>query len=121
MIHPQSADRHPCVLPDMSSVVLNTEQQTFVDKILSNANGLHCLTGGPGSGKTFVTKYLLQTFIDTSVGILATAITGTAATVHSTFATPARRTYLTSLATESLTYAKLRLAKVVASMMTAKL
>ncbi|KAL0038301.1 hypothetical protein WJX77_001290 [Trebouxia sp. C0004] len=117
------------IIQDMSAVTLNVEQRAFVDNILHGATGLHLLTGGPGSGKTYVTKYLLETYLDTSVAFLATATTGTAATrmgigastVQTTFAILAKK--LTTLPIESLTYERLRSAKVIivdeASMLTA--
>lgn len=129
---PHSPAVHPTIMEDMSTVSLNAEQQAFVDKILSRAKGLHFLTGGPGSGKTYVTKYLLQTFINESVAFLATATTGAASTriglgattVHATFAIPAKKAWLTSLPPQSLTYDRLRSAKIIivdeASMLTAK-
>lgn len=106
---------------DISGVELNVDQRGFVDQMLVGAHGLHFLTGGPRSGKTFTIKYLLQSFANENVPFIACATTGAAATrigfgattMHDAFGIPPKNAYLRPLPLESPVYANLRAAKVI--------
>jgi hypothetical protein len=66
-------------------VVLNHEQlQTF--EALKNAKRLHLLSGTPGAGKSFLTKYLAHHLRKSEKTVQLTATTGAATTRLSTFA-----------------------------------
>lgn len=85
---------------------LTPDQQRAFDGITAQTSGLVMLTGGPGTGKSALTKMLLlnltqqgkQTLITASTGAAATRLTTYASTVHSAFALPYHaETFLTSL------------------------
>ena len=100
---------------------LNVEQQCFVDAMRGGAHGLHFLTGGPGCGKTFTIKYLLQSLVNDNIPFLACATTGSAATridfgastLHDVFGINSRSSFLRPLPLESPVHDNLRKARVI--------
>jgi hypothetical protein len=62
----------------LADAVLTSEQERAVS-VLKNATGLHCLTGTPGSGKTFTTQYLIHYWRSIGKRVLMVASTGAAA------------------------------------------
>ena len=120
---PQPSDATPVRFPftDLSCIELNVGQRGFADQMLAGAHGLHFLTGGPGSGKTFTIKYLLQSLANDNIPFLACATTGAAATrigfgattMHDAFGIPPKSAYLRPLPLESPVYENLRKAKVI--------
>ena len=81
-----------------NSIPLLPQQQSAFDMITKADGGLFLLTGGPGSGKSFLTKKLAFHFRDQDKVVLLCGSTGAAAvrlskyagTVHSTFTIPIR-------------------------------
>ncbi|KAL3155151.1 hypothetical protein ABBQ38_011207 [Trebouxia sp. C0009 RCD-2024] len=106
---------------DMSHMHLNADQQPFADLMLSDARGLHFLSGGPGCGKTFTIAYLIHSLNNAHIPCLPCATTRAAATriglgattLHSSFSIPARNAYLSPLPVESPVYDRLRKARVI--------
>ena len=82
---------------DLCASTLTEDQQQAFDKIVNKGSGLVLLAGGPGSGKSFLTRRLIIKFAEQNRKILITGVSGTAAknlssfasTVHSTFSIPA--------------------------------
>ena len=120
---PQLSNANPARFPftDMSGIDLNMGQRGFVDHMLADVHGLHFLTGGLGSGKTFTIKYLLQKFANDNAPFIACATTGAAATriafgattMHDAFGIPPKSAYLRPLPLGSPVYENLRTAKVI--------
>ena len=120
---PQLGTANPVRFPftDMSGIELNMGQQGFVHHMLADAHGLHFLTGGPGNGKTFTIKYILQSLANDNVPFIACATTGAAATrigfgattMHDAFGIPPKSAYLRPLPLESPVYENLRTARVI--------
>lgn len=89
--------------------------------MLSDARGLHFLSGGPGCGKTFTITYLTHSFNNRHVSCLPCATTGAAATriglgattLHSIFSIPARNAFLSFLPAENPVYSRLQQARVI--------
>ena len=83
-------------LGGLCSADLTQDQKQAFDKIVSKKHGLVLLAGGPGSGKSFLTRRLIMHFAQQGRKTLITGVSGTAAknlssfasTVHSTFSIP---------------------------------
>jgi hypothetical protein len=89
----------------MQAAQLTPDQQQALQDIEARP-GLHVITGAPGAGKTFMTKYLAHYFRAQGKRVYLAATTGAAAvrlapgdaqTVHSAFALPTRNQFFTSL------------------------
>lgn len=77
----------------MSDFVLNNEQQKAFDTVMS---GVNCfITGGAGTGKTYLTKAFVSAMQDRGKNVMVVAPTGVAAsavggvTIHRGFGLPA--------------------------------
>lgn len=62
----------------VKQAALTRQQQDIFNEISTKKNGLHIITGVPGSGKTFLIKYLTTHFIGCNKNIILTASTGAA-------------------------------------------
>jgi DNA replication protein DnaC len=82
----------------ISEMTLTQEQEGVLDSIMANPEGLHVLTGTPGSGKSFFIKYITQylqlkgktILLSGTTGATARRLSKTANTVHTTFRIPTR-------------------------------
>jgi hypothetical protein len=118
--HAPSQPSQPLPFAYMESTTLNDEQQAVFDAIRANPTGMHIISGCPGSGKTFLTKYIAHHFQSTGKHVLLCATTGAAATrlgpsattVHTAFALP-RKGQLRPLPRTSAVYNMLQAADVV--------
>lgn len=94
---------------------LTASQQAAFDTITATPAGLYVIQGGPGTGKTYLTRCLTHHFAKQGITVRLTATTGTAAvrlsraaaTVHSAFAIPSRTAYLTPLNSSDPRFQKL--------------
>lgn len=84
----------------VKQAALTRQQQDIFNEISTQKmDGLHIITGVPGSGKTFLIKYLTTHFIGCNKNIILTASTGAAAarlsslakTVHFQFKIPSSK------------------------------
>lgn len=108
-------------LADSEDVSPNAEQAEVIQQVQHGATGLFVLSGGPGTGKTFVTRYLIHQWRQMKVPMVLAATTGAAATriskaaqtVHTAFQIPLEGMYLSSLTSLSDTYQRLKSAKVI--------
>jgi len=83
----------------------NKEQRRVIRDLLRRATGISVLSGGPGTGKTFVTRHLIHQWrklgkrivITGTTGPAATRLSAAARTVHSAFAIPTGGQFLTPL------------------------
>jgi ATP-dependent exoDNAse (exonuclease V) alpha subunit len=83
----------------------NKEQRRVIRDLLGRASGIAVLSGGPGTGKTFVTRHLIHEWrklgkrlvITGTTGPAATRLSAAARTVHSAFAIPTGGQFLTPL------------------------
>lgn len=66
---------------------LEEDQLRAMRALLAAESGLHLITGGPGCGKTFLTKFLARAWCQGNKTVILTATTGAAATRLSRFAT----------------------------------
>lgn len=73
----------------MLNVELNEGQRAFLNTILANPKGWHCLSGAPGSGKTFMTQLLTHRLRAGGKVVLLSAMTGAAAVRLSAYASTA--------------------------------
>ena len=89
-------------LSPFDSVVLPCEQRSVVDRIMAHPKGMHAVSGVPGSGKTFLIKYLARHLARADKVVRISATTGAAAarigpfatTCHSSFALPVKDDYV---------------------------
>jgi energy-coupling factor transporter ATP-binding protein EcfA2 len=89
----------------MSSQQLLPDQQRAFDHVAGKTCGLALLTGGPGSGKSYLTRRLALHFRAQGRKVLLSAFSGTASvrlstragTVHGTFVVPAGQRYMRAL------------------------
>ena len=92
-----------------------SSQAAAVHSICANPVGLHAIHGGPGTGKTFILKYLTDKLREKGLHVDLCASTGAAAsrmspharTAHSYFAIPAKG-FVKPLSPASDTYHRLR-------------
>jgi hypothetical protein len=84
---------------NLSAHELFVDQQVTFDKITALRSGLVLLTGGPGAGKTYLTKLLakhfrseldLKVLLAASTGAAAVRLSRSASTNHNTFGIPVR-------------------------------
>ena len=80
-------------MTDMNAIILNDGQQRAVDTVMS---GVNCfITGGAGTGKTYLTKAFIKDMQDQGKNVMVVAPTGVAAsavegvTIHRGFGLPA--------------------------------
>lgn len=81
-----------------ASATMNEEQQAAVDNLLNNPVGLHAINGGPGTGKSFIIRYITHRLREKGLNVSLGATTATAAsrigrtaiTAHSLFDIPVR-------------------------------
>ena len=86
-------------LQEVKDASLNDEQQSIFNKLYETETGLHIITGTPGSGKTFLIKYIMYKEISAGNTVVVTSTTGTSAarissiakTAHQQFALPRSR------------------------------
>lgn len=75
---------------------LTDDQQRAKDKVTNATHGMFVITGGAGTGKTWLTRAIAAHFVQQGHGVVLSATTGAAATrlssaantVHSTFSIP---------------------------------
>jgi ATP-dependent exoDNAse (exonuclease V) alpha subunit len=98
------------------------EGQSAVKAMLeSGRKGVVVLSGGPGTGKTFLTRHLLHKWrqegralvVSATTGAAATRISRGAQTVHSAFNIPLDGMYLGSLQQYDATFQRLKQAEIV--------
>jgi hypothetical protein len=90
---------------DAAAPSLSPSQRQTFDKVCNATAGLFVIQGGPGTGKTFLTRYIAYHHVATGKNVLLCATTGAAAvrlsksakTVHSAFGIPTKTLYLTTL------------------------
>ncbi|KAL6750080.1 P-loop containing nucleoside triphosphate hydrolase protein [Haematococcus lacustris] len=114
----------PCADVDefaaVATVMPSMEQQQALRHIIHKQNGICVVSGGPGTGKTFLTKHLLHHYRTAAVPHIATATTGAAATrlsrhastIHSALCIFGAGRYLVPLAPSNPQYEAMRSAKV---------
>ena len=66
---------------------LTSDQNKICNKLLHVKNGLHIVTGTPGSGKTHLIRFLAYQYVKANKSVILTATTGAAATRLSSIAT----------------------------------
>ena len=94
---------------------LTPSQAAAFQSIVTTEGGLHVICGGPGTGKTFLTRYLTHYFTTRDINVRLTATTGAAAvrlskhcsTMHSAFAIPCGAAYLTPLSSGHCSFVSL--------------
>jgi type II secretory pathway predicted ATPase ExeA len=99
----------------------NAEQAAVKAALQSGARGLAVLSGGPGTGKTFLTRRLIHEWrkegkklvIAATTGAAATRISRGAQTVHSAFNIPLEGMYLGSMRRYDALYQRLKDAEVI--------
>jgi ATP-dependent exoDNAse (exonuclease V) alpha subunit len=82
---------------DLLDCTLTAEQQGVFDALMSSDGGLHVVSGAPGAGKTFLTRYLAmqlamrgkQVALYATTGAAASRLSRYATTVHAGFGIPA--------------------------------
>jgi hypothetical protein len=72
---------------DLASATLTPEQQHVFDALMAAEGGLHVLSGAPGAGKTFLTRYIALQLTLKGQRVALFATTGAAAARLSRFAT----------------------------------
>jgi hypothetical protein len=90
---------------DDAAMQLTPEQEAVAAALLADPHGLHCLSGPPGSGKSFLTQHLVHHLRKVGKVVVLSAMTGTAAvrlssyarTTHSTFSIPVGSGYVNNL------------------------
>lgn len=63
----------------MENTKLTKDQQKIYDNLLEKPGGLHIISGTPGSGKTFIIRYLIYNLTNQNKSIILTATTGATA------------------------------------------
>ena len=71
---------------DLRGVTLNADQEKVIRDLMESLSGLHCLSGPPGSGKSFTIKVLTDRLRAGHKIVVLTATTGCAAVRLSVFA-----------------------------------
>jgi hypothetical protein len=112
---------------------LSPSQQSTFDTICSAAAGLFVIRGGPGTGKTYLTRLITHHHVEAGSNVLLAATTGAAAvrlskgakTVHSAFAMQPKKVYMTPLSCNDPRFIALSAADVIIidefSMMTSRM
>jgi primosomal protein N' len=108
-------------LQETESQLLNAEQAAVQAAVTAAEAGLFVLSGGPGTGKTFVTKHLIhgwrkagkRMIIAATTGAAATRVSKGANTVHKAFSIPLNGMYLASLRSYDPLYQQLKEAEVI--------
>jgi hypothetical protein len=85
---------------DIANAVLTDEQQVVFNAIMAQPYGVHVISGCPGSGKTFLTKYIThhlqlqskRVLLSATTGAAATRLGASATTAHTAFALPYKGT-----------------------------
>eukprot|EP00882_Tetradesmus_deserticola_P001750 GHRQ01001880.1.p1 GENE.GHRQ01001880.1~~GHRQ01001880.1.p1 ORF type:complete len:1314 (+),score=134.67 GHRQ01001880.1:549-3944(+) len=96
-------------------------QKKTARAICSSNAGLFTIQGGPGCGKTFLTRYIAHKHLKAGRSVIMTATTGAAAvrlshgatTVHTAFGIPAKNAYLPHLDSSNPRYHALSAADVI--------
>lgn len=89
---PTPAREDPALLAEfqhLETTELNPDQQRFFDLLMASPWGLHCLSGAPGSGKSFMPQYITHMLRKKQKVVLLSAMTGTAAVRLSAYANTA--------------------------------
>jgi hypothetical protein len=108
-------------LADTEGLEPNAEQAAVEAALLSGATGIAVLSGGPGTGKTFLTRRLIHQWRQAGRSLVVAATTGAAATrisrgaqtVHSAFNIPVDGMYLGSMRQYTDLYQKLNKAEII--------
>ncbi|KAL6745032.1 P-loop containing nucleoside triphosphate hydrolase protein, partial [Haematococcus lacustris] len=108
-------------LADIARLEPTAEQLVVLERLRTKENGVCVVSGGPGTGKTFLTKQLLQHLRVAGTRHLATATTGAAAirlskhasTVHTAFGIFGTGRYLPPISPTNPRYEAMRAAKVI--------
>jgi Cdc6-like AAA superfamily ATPase len=99
----------------------NAEQAAIKAALQAGAKGLVVLSGGPGTGKTFLTRQLIHEWrkegkalvIAATTGAAATRISRGAQTIHSAFNIPLEGMYLGSMRRYDAVFQRLKNAEVI--------
>ncbi|KAL6747032.1 P-loop containing nucleoside triphosphate hydrolase protein, partial [Haematococcus lacustris] len=108
-------------LADITRLAPSAEQLAVLQRLQVKKNGVCVVSGGPGTGKTFLTKQLLQHLRVAGTRHLANATTGAAAirlskhasTVHTAFGIFGAGRYLPPISPTNQRYEAMRAAKVI--------
>ena len=122
-VHQQLTDNHIPHLPRWHMMGVPDATQLKVINLLQHpqAHGVHIVTGGPGTGKSYIMQYFASWLAHHDTPVILSATTGAAAyrlaatanTVHSAFSIPAHGRYLRPLAEDDLLYHELNSARAV--------
>jgi ATP-dependent exoDNAse (exonuclease V) alpha subunit len=99
----------------------NEEQAAVEATLLQGASGIAVLSGGPGTGKTFLTRRLIHQWRQAGRSVVVAATTGAAAsriskaaqTVHSAFNIPLDGMYLGSMKSYTDLFQRLQKAEII--------
>jgi hypothetical protein len=108
-------------LADSEQLHPNAEQARVKAALLEGATGLVVVSGGPGTGKTFLTRHLIHLWRKAGRSLVVAATTGAAATriskgartVHSAFRIPLNGMYLGGLKSYNPKFQRLKKAEII--------